>query len=369
MIACAAFVLVGISVVAGGFALGPVKSQRVVYAGDGGEVISLNPGSGEETEIYGGEGFATSPRTVGRSLSFTVLRGAGEALRGDLYAADLVRQTRSRLLAASSGEVFTPSAFSPRRERVLAGRYARREAPNVVAMPASSAQRDYLLEPGIEGRPALMGPEWGRGTVIYVWSADDGKFSLSAYDVLEERRISLYETERVVSAPVYLGDRNSIVFAERPEGGGREKSRLKVFMGTQEIEISGTEGLGLYDPSPPVFELGNKVAVAWTDGEKSGLGLIDPADWSFEKTGIEFPESARNPRVSPDGSMVAFTDRGGGRLTVLDMGDGEVVERVDGLQSPRDLYRHMEEAGFSVPDGAIRLAPPSFGWRNVSGGF
>jgi hypothetical protein len=298
-----------------------------------------------------------------------VLRGTGKSLRGDLYTADLVRQTRARLLAASSGEVFAPSAFPPGRERVLAGRYARGETPNVVAMPASSAQREYLLQPGFEGRPTLMGPEWGRQTAIYVWSADGGAFSLAVYDVVEERRLSLYETQKIVGAPVYIGDRNAVVFAERPEDDGLEKSGLRAFVGTQEVEISGAEGLGLYDSSPPIAELGEKVAVVWTDGERTGLGLIDPADWRFEKTGIELPDDARNPRISADGSMVSFTNEEDSMLTVLDMDDGEVVERVKDLQPTGDLYRRMGEAGFSVPEGAVRLAPAGFGWRSMSGGF
>jgi len=115
--------------------------------------------------------------------------------------------------------------------------------------------------------------------------------------------------------------------------------------------------------------LGEKVAVVWTDGERTGLGLIDPADWRFEKTGIELPDDARNPRISADGSMVSFTNEEDSMLTVLDMDDGEVVERVRDLQPTGDLYRRMGEAGFSVPEGAVRLAPAGFGWRSMSGGF
>jgi hypothetical protein len=47
VLACAAFVFVGVSVVAGGFALAPGEDQRLVYTSDDGEVISLNPRSGE----------------------------------------------------------------------------------------------------------------------------------------------------------------------------------------------------------------------------------------------------------------------------------------------------------------------------------
>ncbi len=344
------------------------RSQEVVYATEEGSIVSLEPESGATTEIYAGgpDGYATSPaRTGGRNVPFTVLRGDlnGESLRGDLYSADLARNTRALTRRAEPGEVFTDSSFSGDRTWLLASRYAVGASPNVLISPASGAT-ERLLEPDLPAGAPVLGPVWGAENMVVAWRLGPEGVALTAYNFFERRQAVLYETGKRVGIPYYYYDSNAVVFDERPQGAALKESRVKLLVGTGKISISGAEGLGLYDPAPLVPELDDALPVMWTDGEKTGVGLIDSKTWSFSKTGLTIEAGSRNPRVSRDGSYLATTDASGTTLTVRRMEDGSVVRRVDDVQSPGSVLGPMREAGFEVPEEADWFAP-AFSWRSL----
>lgn len=366
LLAALAVLLLAVSAVTAGG-----RSQEIVYATEGGSIVSLEPESGAVTEIYGGDtgAYATSPvRTGGsRNVSFTVLRGAGESLRGDLYSADLVRDTRALTLRARPGEVLAESDFSGDRAWLLAGRYAAGSPPNALVLPASGAT-ERLLEPDIYGASPVLGAGWGAENVVYAWRLGPGGLTLTAYNFFERRQAAVYETEKRVGAPYYHFDSNAVVFDERPRGAELSESRLRVLVGTGELSVSGAEGLGLYDPAPVVPELDDALPVMWTDGEKTGVGLVDTKTWEFRKTGVTVEPGSRSSRVSSDGSYVATTDAGGSVLTVRRMQDGSVVRRVEDLQASGAALERMREAGFGPPEEARWFAPANFSWRSLEDG-
>ena len=347
------------------------RSQEIIYATENGSIVSLEPESGTTTEIYAGgpEGYATSlARTGGsRSVAFTVLRGAGKNLRGDLYSADLARNTRALTRRAEPGEVFADSSFSGNRTWLLASRYAAGAPPNVLVLPASGAT-ERLLEPGLPGAAPILGPIWGAENMALAWRIGPDGLTLTAYNSFERRQAVVYETDKRVGTPYYYYDSNAAVFDERPRGTALAESRVKLLVGTGEISISGAEGLGLYDPAPIVPELDDALPVMWTDGRKTGVGLIDSKTWSFSKTGITVKAGTRSPRVSRDGSYVATTDAGGTALTVRRMKDGSVIRRVDDLQASGATLDRMRKAGIEVPEQADWFAPENFSWRSLDDG-
>ncbi len=364
LVALAILLLAVGAVMAGG------RSQEIIYATKGGSIVSLEPESGVVTEIYAGDpdDYATSPARTGgsRSISFTVLRGSGENLRGDLYSVDLVRNTRALTRRAGPGKVFADSSFSGDRTWLLASRYAAGTPPNVLVLPASGAT-ERLLEPDLPGAVPLLGPVWGAENTVFAWRLGPDGLTLTAYNFFERRQAAVYETSKRVGTPYYYFDSNALVFDERPRGADLPESRVKVLVGTGEIPLSGAEGLGLYDPAPIVPELGNALPVMWTDGAKTGVGLIDSKNWSFSKTGVMVEKGSRNPRVSRDGSYVATTDAGGVTLAVRRVKDGSVVRRVDDLQAPGAVLDRMRQAGFESPKEAGWFAP-AFSWRSLDEG-
>ncbi len=351
-----------------GVVTGRERSQEIIYATEDGSVVSLEPESGEVTEIYTGnpDDYATSlARTGGRSISFTILREDGGELRGDLYSADLVRNTRALTQRAEPGEVLADSSFSGDRTWLLASRYTAGSSPaNVLALPASGVTK-RLLEPDLLGAVPVLGPVWGAENTVYAWRLGPDGLTLTAYNFFERRQATVYETQKRVGAPYYYFDSNALVFDERPQGADLSESRVKLLVGTGEIPLSGVEDLGLYDPAPIVPELDDALPVMWTDGEKTGVGLMDSKDWSFSKTGITVETGSRNPRVSRDGAYVATTDAAGTVLTVRRMGDGSVVRRVDDLQEPGATLDRMREAGFGPPREARWFASENFSWRSL----
>lgn len=361
LLALAALFVAGGAVFAGG------RSQQIVYATEEGSIVSLEPVSGTTTTLYEGdeERFATSPGRTGgsRGISFTVLRDDGGALRGSLYGADLVRETRALLENAAPGEALAFPDYAPDGEWVMANRFSDEAGPNVEVFTASAAT-GRLLVPDLPGSPAILGPVWTAERSVYAWSFGDGKATLTAHNFFERRQAAVYETGKLVGPASYYFDANAFVFAERPRGAGLKESRIKVLAGTGSLPISGTDDLGLYDPSPPVAVLEDRIAVVWTDGERSGIGFIDPGGWDFEKTGIEVEAGSRDPRVSNDGRYVATTDASGEELTVRRVDDGSVVRRVRDVQPPDAPLDRMRGAGFEVPEGAERVAPANFSWRS-----
>lgn len=351
-----------------GFATAGGRSQEIVYATEDGSVVSLEPESGEVTKIYAGtpDEYATSEARTGgsRSTSFTVLRGDGRELRGDLYSADLVRNTRALTQRAEPGDVLADSSFSGDRTWLLASRYTAGPPANALVLPASGAT-ERLLEPNLPGAPPVLGPVWGAENMVYAWRLGPEGLTLTAYNFFERRQAGVYETEKRVGTPYYYYDSNALVFDERPRGAALSESRIKVLVGTGEIPVSGTEGLGLYDPAPIVPELDDALPVMWTDGEKTGVGLIDSKDWSFSKTGITVRKGSRNPRVSRDGAYVATTNAAGTVLTVRRMRNGSVVRRVEDLQEPGVALDRMRESGFEVPEEADWFASENFSWRSL----
>ena len=346
------------------------RSQEIIYATKDGSVVSLEPESGASTEIYaGGPGhYATSPaRTGGRNVSFTVLRGKGGSLRGGLYSADLARNTRALTERAKPGEAFDDSSFSGDGTWLLAGRYAAGAPPNVLVLPASGAT-ERLLEPDLTNAVPILAPIWGAENTVFAWRRGPAGLTLTAYNFFERRQAVVYETDKRVGTPYYYYDSNAIIFDERPQGADLTKSRVKLLVGTGEVAISNTESLGLYDPAPIVPELGDALPVMWTDGQKTGVGLIDSKIWSFSKTGITVEEGSRSPRISRDGSYVATTNASGTTLTVRQMEDGGVVRRVDDVQPPHDGLDRMREAEFEVPEKADWFAPGNFSWRSLDDG-
>ena len=345
------------------------RSQEIIYATEDGSIVSLDPESGATTEIYAGgpNGYATSlARTDGRSISFTVLRGSGENLRGDLYGADLVRNTQALTYRAKAGEVFADSSFSGDRAWLLASRYAAGSPPNTLVLPASGAT-ERLLEPG-PGTAPILGPAWGAENMVSAWRVGPKGLALTAYNFFERRQATVYETKNRVGTPYYYYDSNALIFDERPPGAGLPESRVRVLAGTGELPLSGAKGLGLYDSTPIVPELDDALPVMWTGGEKTGVGLIDSKNWSFSKTKVTVKNGSRTPRISNDGSYVATTGAAGTTLTVRRMDDGSVVRRVDDLQAPGEALDRMREAGFEIPKEAGWFAPENFSWRSLDGG-
>ena len=360
--------LLAVAVAGGALAAGE-RSQELIYATADGSVVSLEPESGVVTTIYqGGEGYAGVPSQFGgsRNVAFPVLWGADDSLRASLYSVDLVRGTRARLYAASTGEAFIFPEFSTDRGRILATRFTTTSPPNTLVSLASGVS-SLLLEPDLPGRPALLGPAWVSDIAAYAWSVEDGRSSLTAYDVLERRQAVVYETEKQVGPPAYYRVDNAVVFAERPRETSLEESRLKVFAGSQELPVSRTGDLGLYDPGPLVPSLGEKLPVMWTDGRESGVGLLDPADWGFEKTGIKTAPGSRHPQFSRDGSAVSTTSADGEELTIRRTDGGGVVRKVENVQPPEKVLSRLRDAGYEVPPAAGRLAPAHYGWKSLEG--
>lgn len=345
------------------------RSQEIIYATQNGSIVSLEPESGMMvTEIYTGSpsDYAASPARTGgsRNISFTVLREDGESLRGDLYSADLVRGTRALTRRAGPGEVFTDSAFSGDRTWLLASRYAAGTPPNALVLPASGAT-ERLLEPDLPGAAPVLGPVWGAENTVFAWRLGQDGLTLTAYNFFERRQAVVYQTGNRVGTPYYYFDANALVFDERPRGENLSGSRLRLLVGTGELDVSGAEGLGLYDPSPIVPELGDALPVMWTDGRKTGIGLIDSESWGFSKTAVTVEPGSRSPRVSRDGAYVATTDAGGTALTVRRMEDGSVVRRVRDLQPPGAALYRMREAGFGFPQEAGWFTSENFSWRSL----
>lgn len=350
------------------------RGQEIVYATSDGSIVSVNPDSDERTVVFSSRrdgGFAAAPLLNGgsRSLSFTALRGEGTSLRGDLYAADLARGTRAAIQVARDGEAFLYGGYSTDREWLVASRFSREENPNVVVLNGSGASV-RSLEAGSGDPPPILGPSWTAQNSLYAWREGDGEdSSLTAYNFFEQRQVVVYRTDGTVGLPSYNFESNTTVFDMRPSGDPRnfEKSRLVALIGTEEMPVSGADGLGLYDPSIPVPELDYGMAVLWTDGAKSGVGVFDPATWTFTKTPVRVEEGSRKPQISYDGTYVATTDASGSRLTVRRMDDGEVALRLDDAQPPDAALNRLREAGYNVPQGAEELVPAGFTWRSFEG--
>ncbi|MGB3684008.1 MAG: hypothetical protein WA990_16140 [Rubrobacteraceae bacterium] len=361
-LAVLALLLLAVGAVAGG-----ERSQEIVYATEDGSIVSLEPESGVVTEIYTGDsgGYAVAPaRTGGRSTSFTVLRGEGENLRGDLYSADLARNTRALTSRAEPGEALTDSSLSSDRAWLLAGRYAIGAPPNALVLPASGAT-ERLLEPDLPGSTSLLGAVWGAQNTIFAWRPGPNGLSLTAYNFFERRQAVVYETDKKVGTPYYYFDSNALVFDERPRGSDPLESRVRLVVGAAELPLTGAEELGLYDPAPIVPELDDALPVMWTDGKKTGVGLIDSKTWSFTKMNVTVEAGSRSPLVSRDGSYVATTDAAGATLTVRRVKDGGVVRRVEDLQAPGEALDRMREADFDLPEEAGWFAGENFSWRSL----
>lgn len=361
LLALAALLLAGGAVTAGG------RSQQVVYATQDGSIVALEPVSGRETVLYEGNSdhYATTPGRTGgsRSIAFTVLRDDAGELRGSLYSADLVRETRALLQNAAPGEVLAYPDYDTQRKWVLANRFTRYASPNVEIFTASAAT-SRLLEPNLPDAAPTLGSAWTAENSIYAWRTGSGKSSLTAYNFFERRQASVYETKDRVGPGAYYFDANAFLFAEHPRGAGLEQSRLKLLAGTGELKVSGAEDLGVYDPSSPVTYLKSKIPVLWTDGKKTGVGLVDPDGWNFSKTGVEVEAGSRNPGISNDGRYVATTNSEGTEITVREMNDGSIVRRIRDVQPPDTALRKMRKAGMRVPKEAGWLAPPNYSWRS-----
>lgn len=347
------------------------RSQEIIYATADGSIVSLEPESGAVTEIYGGGSgdYATSPARTGgsRNISFTVLRGNGEDLRGDLYSVDLVRNTRALTRRAGPGEVFAGSSFSGDRTWLLASRYVVGSPPNTLVLPASGAT-ERLLEPDLPGAAPILGPVWGAENMVFAWRLGPDGLTLTAYNFFERRQAVVYETDKRVGTPYYYFDSNALVFDERPQGAALAESHVKLLVGTAELPLSGVAGLGLYDPAPIAPDLGDALPVMWTDGEQTGVGLIDSESWSFSKTGVTVEPGSRSPRVSRDGAYVATTDTNGTELTVRRLEDGSVVRRVEDLQAHGSALDRTRAAGFEPPQETGWFAPENFSWRSLEDG-
>lgn len=375
---------VGVLVAAGGAVAAGGDAQEIVYATEDGSIVSLDPDSGRTSTIYAGdeEGFATGlSRTGGsRFLAFTVLRDDDAGPRGDLYSVDLSRGTRALVRAARPGEVLLAPEFSPGRVGLLANRYSEGSAPNALVLAASGAD-ERLVEPGLpgsSGSPALISPVWTWEDTVHAWRTTPGEgagLALEAHETYERRRVVLYETTDEVGPPAYHPDANALLFAEGSAEDSARGSRLVVLTGTSEIPVSGADGLDLYDPSPSIPILDGKMAVLWDDGERTGLGFVDPAGWRFEKSGVEVEPGSRYPHLSSDGKYLATVDdsaegsAGGTEFVVRRLGDGRIVRRGRDLQPPQAGLDRMRSAGMEVPSEAYWFASANFGWRDTEGGY
>lgn len=346
----------------------PGRGQEIVYATKDGGISSIQPATGDEYPVYAPKdaGFAAAPLLNGgsRSLSFTVFGGDGGEFRGDLYGADLARGTKAGLQFARAGEAFIYGGYSGDRQWLMASRFSKDAPPNVAVLASIGAGMRFI-EPESAGTPAILGPAWTAQNSLYTWRKGDGDgLSLTAYNFLEQRQAVVYETDRRVGLPSYNFESNTIVFDERPSGAPLEEAHIKAIVGTTEGEVSGMEGLNVYDPSIPVPELDYKMAVLWTDGQKTGVGLLDPNRLTFEKSGVEVEAGSRQPQVSYDGSFVATTDPDGTTVTVRRLDDGSIVRKIEGAQPPGTALEKMREVGMRVPEEAGWFVPASFTWRS-----
>ncbi len=361
---------VGLLLVAGSAVTATGRSQEIIYATQDGSIVSVEPESGETTAIYeGGDGrFATTPATTGgsRSTAFTVLREGDEALRGDLYSTDLVRGTRALTERARPAEVLAYPDFSGDRSWLLAGRFTADSPPNVLLLPASGATK-RLLEPASPAGVPVLGPAWTAPNTVYAWRMEANGPVLTAYDFFERRQATVYTSDQRTGRPAYYFDPNALVFDERPRGADPEESRVRILVGTGSLRVSGAEGLGLYDPSPVVPEIGERIAVMWTDGESTGVGLLDPATGRFDKTGVRVEDGSRYPRVSRDGSYVATASPDGSELAIRRLDGGELVRRIRDVQPPETVLTKMRDAGLRVPSEAGWFVPANFSWRSLDG--
>lgn len=329
----AAFLIAGSVVDAG-------EENQIFYANQDGSMISIEPETGTKQTLYAGspEGYAAAPANANssRQLLFTVLRDGPGGMRGDLYSVDPADGTKALMQAAKPGEAFAPAGYSSDQLRVAAGHYTGGAPPGVTILSASAATVEPL-EPRLSGSSSLLGPSWTCEGALYAWIKDaTGKLALTAYNVTEHGKTTVYGTGKQVGPAAYYPDANTFIFSERPRGANLEESRLRLSAGTSELPVSGAEGLGIYDPSPPVPALDYKMAVMWTDGEKSGVGLLDPEGWTFEKTGVTAERGSRFPRISSDGAYAAT--RSGGSITVRRIDDGSLVRRIGDAQPPETAF-------------------------------
>lgn len=359
-----AFPVLAALFVAGGVMAADDGGNQLFYAAEDGSLVSVEPESGAKRTLYAGspDGYATAASTINSSgsLLFTVLREGPGVVRGDLYATDPASGMKSLLQAAEPGEAFVPAGYSSDQLRIAAGRHAEDEPPDAAILHESAATVEPL-EPG--GSSALVGPSWTYEDAIYAWKKDgSGRLTLTAHDISERMKTAVYETGERVGPAAYYPDANTLVFAERPRGAGLEKSRLKVLAGTSELSVAGEQGLGLYDPSPPIPALEDRMAVMWTDGEKSGVGLLDPEGWTFEKTGVTVEQGSRFPRISSDREYAATTSEEGIEIRRVD--SGSLVRRIEDAQPPEAAFVRMRKAGLDAPPEAEWFAGASFGWRS-----
>lgn len=369
------FLLIGGVFVVAAAAAPEGRGQQLVYASGEGEVLAASPEPGVEPlpvfEPAEGE-LAAAPLLNGgsRSLSFTVLRGEGEGdLRGDLYGADLVRGTVAQIQSADPGEAFLFGGYSYDRSWLMAERFSAEEPPNAAIFTASGATRRYVEPEGEDGAAAVIGAAWGAQNSLYAWLSSgegEGAASLTAYNFFERRQAVVYRTENRVGLASYNFESNTAVFDERPPGAPLSKSRLVALSGTNRMPVEGADGLGLYDPSLPVPNLDYGMAVLWTDGERTGVGVFDPATWTFRETGVLVEAGSRYPQVSYDGALVATLDEAGTTLTVRRMEDGEVVRRIEGVQPPEVALDRLREGGIRIPDSAYASAPAPYSWRSFA---
>ncbi|MGI8650729.1 MAG: hypothetical protein ACR2KW_10185 [Rubrobacter sp.] len=368
--------------VAAGAATPEGRGQQIVYASSDGGIYSVPPEGGERTVVYDPKergGFAASPLLNGgsRSLSFTVFRESEGNIRGDLYGADLVRGTNALIQTADPGEALVYGGYSYDRAWLMAEHFSEAVPPNVAVLTASGASRRYM-EPDSEGEGVLpiLGAAWTAQNSLYAWlpgprgagnDAASSTNSLTAYDFFERRQAVVYRTENRVGRVSYNFDSNTAVFDERPVGAGFEDSRLTALAGTAEMPVSGADGLGVYDPSLPVSNLDYRMAVLWTDGQRTGVGLFDPANWTFEKTAATVEAGSRYPQISYDGTYVTTLDEGQSVLTVRSLDDGRVVNRIRDVQPNATAIEMMRESGLDVPRSAEWTAPAPYSWRSFAG--
>jgi hypothetical protein len=350
------------------------RSQQIIYVAEEGDVVMLDPDNGSSSVIYEaeeGDSYATGlTRTGGsRNLAFTVLKEDASSLRGDIYTVDMNRGARSKITNAAPGEVFAAPDFSFGTGGVAATHYSRSAPPNTLTVQ-SIGFNEVFLEPNLPGRPALLGPAWISESAIYSWSAGESETTLlKAYNFVERRQVAVYETKNEVGYSTYHRDSNSLVFSERPRGGELAESELKILVGTELLPISGIEeGVGVYDPSPPTPALQGEMAVIWTDGSESGIGIFNPETREFRRTDVPVPNGSRNAQISRNGDYVATTDATGTELLIQDLQSGGVIRRVDGLQPLGTTMNKMRDNGLRVPPEAEWFTQANFGWRALRDG-